>query len=122
MGELTVEALRKINEDLKGRKRPRGISTIHTGTCGIASGAEGMPAAPRDAAEDTDRSDIMVKTSDCAGLCSRGLTIAVGVRGTAPVKDCGPNLVKAAKVSSEQVIGGKPVVEYGLGATGETTY
>ena len=122
MAELTLEALRKLVLGLKQRDRPRVIGTVRKGTCGIARAVETLLAASDNAAQGTDGFDIVIKTSDCAGLCSREPMITRDIEGAAPVKHLDLNSATVAEIYSEHVTGGNPIVECVLGAGGETIY
>jgi NADP-reducing hydrogenase subunit HndB len=112
--KLNIEKLRALNRDLQARKRPKAIVVVHMGTCGIASGAEEVRQAILDAANDMDRADVEIRTSGCAGFCSREPMLTVWISGSSPVKYCEVNAAKARRIYAEHVLGGKPVGEYAL--------
>jgi NADP-reducing hydrogenase subunit HndB len=123
-----VESLKKLDtkdffilqRTLKERKPDRVTVIVHMGTCGIASGAEDVLEAVREAARELG--DQGIKTSGCAGLCSREPMLTVEVAGAPPVKYCNINPLKARKIYTEHVMGGKPVDAYALGAGCERLY
>ncbi len=45
--------------------------TVHLGTCGLAKGARQVLNAVMEALQDSDRRDVMVTTSGCAGRCDQ---------------------------------------------------
>lgn len=116
MGKLKAKDFLTLQRRLTERK-PQGVTVIvHMGTCGIASGSEDVLAAVKEVAEEMGDKGVVVKTSGCAGLCSREPMLTVEVAGAPPVKYCNINPLKARKIYAEHVIGGKPVHDYALGA------
>ncbi len=87
---------------------------VHMGTCGIAAGARKIMSALLAARESTEREDVMLSTSSCAGLCSREPMMTVVLRDGAPVKYVDLDEQKAATIFDEHVLGGKIVEEYAL--------
>jgi len=114
--KLSVKDFLTLQRSLKECK-PQGVTLIvHMGTCGIASGSEDVLSAVREAADEMGEKGVTIKTSGCAGLCSREPMLTVEVAGAPPVKYCDINPLKARKIYAEHVIGGKPVDDYALGA------
>jgi NADP-reducing hydrogenase subunit HndB len=83
--------------------------TVHMGTCGIAAGARQVMTALLAAQEQTERRDILVTSSGCAGLCSREPMITVEIAGEAPIKYVDLDARKARQIFSEHVLGGRVV-------------
>ncbi len=83
--------------------------TVHMGTCGIAAGARKVMTALLAAQEQTERDDILVTSSGCAGLCSREPMMTVEIEGEAPIKYVDLDARKARQVFTEHVLGGKVV-------------
>ena len=121
MQKLSVKTLQSLHRDLKSRKHPRTV-IVHMGTCGIASGSEAVLKAVLAASEELGASGVLIKTSGCAGLCSREPMLTVSLPGAPPVKYCDLNEAKARRIYSEHVLGGKPVGEYVLGAGAESLH
>ena len=122
LDRLTVKKLHDLHKKLKQRKQDKVKVIVHMGTCGIASGAEEVLQAVLDAGKEMGQSGVKIKTSGCAGLCSREPMLTVEIAGAPPVKYIDLNPVKARRVYSEHVLGGKPVSEYALGAGCESIY
>ena len=59
--------------------------TIHMGTCGIASGAQKVMDAVLDEMSKCGRSDILIESSGCIGLCSQEPLVTLEVLGEEPV-------------------------------------
>ncbi len=75
MAKLTVADLDKIKDDVKKKNSlsKDGYTaevTVHLGTCGIASGGDKVYAALKEEIEKSERKDIRVLISGCAGMCS----------------------------------------------------
>jgi NADP-reducing hydrogenase subunit HndB len=119
---LDVERLRILGKELRSRKQSKITVTVHMGTCGIASGAEDVLQAVLDAAKQEGQAGISIKTTGCAGLCSREPMLTVQMVGAPPVKYIDINPAKARRIYSEHVLGGKPVSEYALGAGCESMH
>jgi (2Fe-2S) ferredoxin len=113
--KIDVRKLESLRRRLKGRSKPRACVIVHMGTCGIASGAEEVLAALFQAAEDLGQEGVRIKTSGCAGLCSREPMITVETAGSPPVKYREVNPAGARRIYEEHVLGGRPVGDYVLG-------
>ena len=122
MDRLDVKKLRNLHEKLKHQKPAKVEVVVHMGTCGIASGSEDVLQAILDAAKELGDAGVMIKTSGCAGLCSREPMLTVEASGAPPVKYADLNAAKARRVYEEHVLGGKPVGEYALGAGCESIH
>jgi (2Fe-2S) ferredoxin len=119
---LDVKKLRDLHRKLRHPKQAKATILVHMGTCGIASGAEEVLGALSEAADELGRSGVEVKTTGCAGLCSREPMVTVDLAGAPPVKYVDMNPVKMRRVYSEHVLGGTPVSEYALGAGCESIH
>jgi NADP-reducing hydrogenase subunit HndB len=121
MEKLSVETLQSLYRNLKSREHTK-VVIVHMGTCGIASGSEGVLQAVLAASEELGGTGVTIKTSGCAGLCSREPMMTVELPGAPPVKYCDLDPVKATRIYSEHVLGGRPVSEYVLGAGAESLH
>ena len=121
MQKLSIEKLQSHYRDLKNRKHSK-LVIVHMGTCGIASGSEGVLEAVLSASEELGKSGVMIKTTGCAGLCSREPMMTVELPGAPPVKYCDLDGAKAKQIYSEHVLGGKPVSKFVLGAGAESLH
>jgi NADP-reducing hydrogenase subunit HndB len=76
MTHLRIEDLERIKKEALGSsvlqpgKRSAQI-TVHMGTCGISSGAERVLRVINEELASSERKDITITTSGCAGLCNR---------------------------------------------------
>jgi NADP-reducing hydrogenase subunit HndB len=127
MAKLTIEDLKKIKEAYKANQtlREGGFRvkvTVHMGTCGIAAGARNIMTVLLDELKASNRTDVAVTTSGCAGLCSKEPMITVETAGAPPVKYVALTDEKMRTIFKEHVIGGTPVKELALVAGHETTY
>ncbi|MCP4665785.1 MAG: (2Fe-2S) ferredoxin domain-containing protein [Deltaproteobacteria bacterium] len=127
MAKLKVEDLKKIKESMKGvvdlrQGEHRMKITVHMGTCGIAAGARKVMDALLEKLNQSGKTDIILTTSGCAGLCNQEPMITVEDKETAPVKYAKLDGDKASKIFDGHVMGGNPVAEYALMVGSETTY
>ncbi|MFW6131311.1 MAG: (2Fe-2S) ferredoxin domain-containing protein [Candidatus Aminicenantaceae bacterium] len=127
MPKLTLKDLEKKREEAKKSVILREDGdykakvTVHMGTCGIAAGARKVMDALLSEVEKKEKTDVLVSTSGCAGLCSREPMVTVELLGKPPVKYVDLNDEKIKKIFNEHVLGGKIVKEYALGYGSEKT-
>lgn len=124
MPKLKPEDLDKIREQMAKRMSLRDGDaqakiTVHMGTCGIAAGARKIMSTVMTLHEETERKDIVVTTSGCAGLCSREPMMTVELKGEAPVKYVDLDEHKAKKIFEEHVLSGRVVQDYALAVGSE---
>lgn len=93
--------------------------TVHMGTCGIAAGARKIMSALLAAQEETERDDILVTSSGCAGLCSREPMMTVEIEGQAPIKYVDLDARKAREIFTDHVLAGRVVDKYALAVGSE---
>ena len=127
MARLTIEDLKKIKEDHKAMLTLReggycAKVTVHMGTCGIAAGARKVMEALLDEINTSNRTDIIVTTSGCAGLCSKEPMATVEIINEAPVKYVQLNEEKIRKIFKEHVLNGQIVQDSALVMGSETAY
>ncbi len=121
MAKLTLKDLQKKRDEtrkaitLREGGPYKAKVTVHMGTCGIAAGARKVMDALLKEVEKSERQDIFVTTSGCAGLCSREPMATVELVGKAPVKYVDLDDEKMKKVFKDHVLGGKLVQNYALG-------
>jgi NADP-reducing hydrogenase subunit HndB len=97
----------------------RAKVTVHMGTCGIAAGARKVMNVLLELQAQTERKDIIVTTSGCAGLCSREPMMTVELKGQAPVKYVDLDEAKAGKIYRDHVLSGHIVEELALAVGSE---
>lgn len=124
MAKLTLDELRRRRE--QARKSIylrdgefRGKVIVHMGTCGIAAGARAIVATFLEELEKSGRTDIMVTTSGCAGLCSKEPMATVEMLDSPPVKYVLLTPEKVRRIFAEHILGGVAVAEYALGIGSE---
>jgi NADP-reducing hydrogenase subunit HndB len=127
MARLTIEDLKKIKEDHKAMLTLReggyrAKVTVHMGTCGIAAGARKVMEALLDEISTNNRTDVIVTTSGCAGLCSKEPMATVEIINEAPVKYVQLNEEKIRKIFKEHVMNGQIVQDSALVMGSETAY
>ena len=127
MPRLTLQQLREKREAAKeqmgpGNGRSKGKITVHTGTCGIAAGAQQVLAAVRDELQKIQIGGFVLTTSGCAGLCSREpmMTVELPDAPAAKYGDLTPQRVR--EVIAKHVVGGTPVAEYLIGKDSEMPF
>jgi len=127
MARLTIEDLKKIKENHKAMLTLReggyrAKVTVHMGTCGIAAGARKVMEALLDEINTHDRTDVIVTTSGCAGLCSKEPMATVEIINEAPVKYVQLNEEKIRKIFKEHVLNNQIVQDCALVMGSETAY
>ena len=91
MAKLKIEDLKKIKEKVHAETALRdGFNrvkvTVHMGTCGIASGAKEVMDSLMKELDESGKTDVIVTTSGCMGLCSREPLVTVEILGQEPIK------------------------------------
>ena len=124
MSKLKPEDLQRIRRRMaKAMSLREGDATarvtVHMGTCGIAAGARKVMSTLLAAREETEREDIVVTTSGCAGLCSREPMMTVEIEGEAPIKYVDLDPRRAREIFAGHVLGGRVVDEYALAVGSE---
>jgi NADP-reducing hydrogenase subunit HndB len=127
MAKLTIADLKKIKENYHASQalREGGFKvkiTIHMGTCGIAAGARPIMNVVMEELAKSNRKDVAITTSGCAGLCSKEPMATIELAGEPPVKYISLTEDKMRKIFADHVMGGNPVKEYALVVGHETTY
>jgi NADP-reducing hydrogenase subunit HndB len=97
----------------------RAKLTVHMGTCGIAAGARKVMNTLLELQAQTERKDIIVTTSGCAGLCSHEPMMTVELKGQAPVKYVDLSEEKARRIYRDHVLSGNIVEELALAVGSE---
>lgn len=125
MPKLKIEDLAKIKEKatrttaLREGGPYKTKITVHMGTCGIAAGVRKVMDTLMKEIEKSDKKDIFLTTSGCAGLCSREPMITVEFTGQAPVKYIELTPEKTKEIFKKHIIGGNLVREYALAVGSE---
>ncbi len=119
MAKLKISDLAKIKERVHRTTslREGGAQvkiTVHMGTCGIASGARAVLDAVMDALAESERSDIIITTSGCAGLCSQEPMMTVERVDEEPIKYALLDAAKARQIFQRHVLGGEVQAEWAL--------
>jgi len=88
---MTMDELKQIKEDYIDERR-REVAAgyisvdVHMGTCGIAAGAKTIHQALLEEMDKAAVTNVKLKITGCAGLCSMEPMITVLVPGASPVK------------------------------------
>lgn len=119
MPKLKPDDLEKIRDKMKGTVSLRegkagGKIIVHMGTCGISAGARKIMSTVLSLIENTQKEDIIVTTSGCAGFCSKEPMMTVEIRDSAPVKYIDLTEDKVKKIFEEHILAGKIVQDYAL--------
>ena len=86
--------------------------TVHMGTCGIASGAKDIMNTIKEEMKIYGVDDIMVKTSGCAGFCSKEPMITVEIKDNPPVKYGDLTPAKVREIFKSHVMKGNLIPNY----------
>ena len=84
-------------------------------TCGIAAGARPVLNAFTEQIARRDLANVMVTQTGCIGFCQYEPIVEVFRPGEEKVTYIRMNPEKAARVVSEHLVGGKPVLEFTIG-------
>lgn len=119
MPKLKVEDLAKIREKTRRMTNLREGAgrvkiTVHMGTCGIASGAKEIMTAILDEINDKNINDVIVKTSGCAGFCSREPMVTIELKDTPPVKYADLTVEIMKEIFNKHALKGQVVDDYVL--------
>jgi (2Fe-2S) ferredoxin len=116
MPKLNVKELEKLRNEAQKKVADIGTARIivHMGTCGIASGAQEVLDSLKSEIKSKKINDISVKTTGCAGLCSREPMVTVELPGNQPVKYADLNGEKMKTILEEHVLGSNIVKKYAL--------
>ncbi|MCD6310326.1 MAG: (2Fe-2S) ferredoxin domain-containing protein [Candidatus Eremiobacteraeota bacterium] len=120
MPKIRIEDLDKISEKVRKETYLREGGEIkakiivHMGTCGIAAGARKIVNAVMEEIKKSDRKDIILTTSGCAGLCSKEPMMTVEIEGEPPVKYIELTEEKVSRIFKEHILGGNIVKDYAL--------
>ena len=85
-------------------------------TCGIAAGARPVLNAFTEEIARRELSGVLVTQTGCIGLCQYEPIVEVTTPGADKVTYLKMTPEKVSRVVAEHLIGGKPVVEYTIGA------
>jgi NADP-reducing hydrogenase subunit HndB len=112
MAKLKIEDLQKIKERVHAETAlrdgcNRAKVTVHMGTCGIASGAKDVMDALLQELEEAGKSDVMITTSGCMGLCSREPLVTVEIIGQEPIKYEYINPNKMRQIFKKHILAGE---------------
>ncbi len=119
MAKLKISDLAKIkdrvHQDTSLREGGAQVKiTVHMGTCGIASGARTILNTVMDALGETERTDIIVTTSGCAGLCSHEPMLTLERLGEEPIKYAKLDEAKARQIFMRHALEGEVQTDWAL--------
>ena len=114
-----LEAIRqKTIHELNLRKnREDGVRVVvGLATCGIAAGARPVMAAFVDEINKRHLDNVTVSQTGCIGLCRLEPIVEVYMPGKEKVTYCKVKPEQVARIVSEHIVNGNPVVEYTIGS------
>ena len=116
MPKLTIEDLKRIRENVLKRVEnvERAKIIVHMGTCGIASGAKDILDCLMFEIKDRNIENILIKTSGCAGFCSKEPMLTIELPGKPPVKYIELTKDKLNEIIESHILGGNIVTKYAL--------
>lgn len=118
---MSGEELLKIKETYIQEKRDEARSgvvniLVHMGTCGIAAGARDIFDSLSRDIDRMELKNIKLRSTGCAGLCSREPMMTVEIPGRPPVVYADLNTDKAKEILEQHVLGGRPKTDYAIRA------
>lgn len=117
----SLQELAAIRDRMKQTVQTRELSPDSTrvvvgmATCGIAAGARPVLNAFTEQIAKRDLSNVMVTQTGCIGFCQYEPIVEVFRPGEEKVTYIRMNPEKAARVVSEHLVSGKPVLEFTIG-------
>ena len=114
-----LEAIRQktINELNLRKNREDGIRVVvGLATCGIAAGARPVMAAFVEEINKRQLQNVTVSQTGCIGLCRLEPIVEVYIPGKEKVTYCKVKPEQVARIVSEHIVNGNPVVEYTIGS------
>ena len=117
----SLQELAAIRDRMKQTVQPRELSpdctrvVVGMATCGIAAGARPVLNAFTEQIARRDLANVMVTQTGCIGFCQYEPIVEVFRPGEEKVTYIRMNPEKAARVVSEHLVGGKPVLEFTIG-------
>ena len=118
----SLEELAAIRDKMKATVNTRDMSDDNTrvvvgmATCGIAAGARPVLAAFTEEVARRELSGVTVTQTGCIGICQYEPVVEVYRPGEEKVTYVKMTPERAQKVVVEHLIGGKPVLDYTIGA------
>jgi len=119
MAKITVDDLKKIKDKVK---KETALSkdgytvqiTVHLGTCGIASGGDKVYDALKEEIEKSERKDIRILISGCAGMCSSEPNVTIKRIGEEAVIYKDLNADKMREIYQGHVLNGEIPKKYAM--------
>ena len=114
-----LEAIRQktINELNLRKNREDGIRVVvGLATCGIAAGARPVMAAFVEEINKRQLQNVTVSQTGYIGLCRLEPIVEVYMPGKEKVTYCKVKPEQVARIVSEHIVNGNPVVEYTIGS------
>lgn len=114
-----LEAIRQktLNELNLRKNREDGIRVVvGLATCGIAAGARPVMAAFVEEINKRQLQNVTVSQTGCIGLCRLEPIVEVYMPGKEKVTYCKVKPEQVARIVSEHIVNGNPVVEYTIGS------
>ena len=119
MARITVDDLKKIKDKVKKETTlsKDGYTvqiTVHLGTCGIASGGDKVYDALKEEIEKSERKDIRILISGCAGMCSSEPNVTIKRLGEDAVIYKDLNADKMREIYQGHVLNGEIPKKYAM--------
>ncbi len=114
-----LEAIKKkVLDNVNLRKeREDGVRVVvGMATCGIAAGARPVMTAFLEEASKRNLSNVVIEQTGCIGMCALEPIVEVYVPGKEKVTYVKMTAEKVAKIVSDHIVNGAPVIEYTVGA------
>jgi len=119
MARITVDDLKKIKDKVKKETTlsKDGYTvqvTVHLGTCGIASGGDKVYDALKEEIEKSERKDIRILISGCAGMCSSEPNVTIKRLGEDAIIYKDLNADKMREIYQGHVLNGEIPKKYAM--------
>ncbi len=144
MEKLTVDSLKKLQNELKTKARIENSGKkvkiiVHMGTCGLASGAQEIYDTVLNLIKENklvdialttggelnsteNKTDMVLTTSGCAGMCCNEPMMSIKVADHPSVMYHKLSVKKTEKIFKEHIMGGEVISKYALGMGPEAIF
>jgi len=112
-----AELREKLKADVNLRRDAADDTRVLVGmaTCGIAAGARPVLAAFLEEVNKRQIKEVMVTQTGCIGICKLEPIVEIVVPGQQKVTYVRMTPDKVARIVTEHLVNGRPVVEYSIG-------
>ena len=117
IAELEAIKKRVLDSVNLRQEREEGVRVVvGMATCGIAAGARPVMTAFLEEANKRNLNNVVIEQTGCIGMCALEPIVEVYVPGKEKVTYVKMTAEKVAKIVSDHIVNGAPVIEYTVGS------